>query len=118
MAIIQNDINKLSDLLCDDGDYEMQIKNLVIRKANKKSFIKWFKRKLSETKVDKIEYDQYIGCFFSNTVILLNGGEFPIIPKDNSYRAKMGLMLETENDKISTIKFCSLFFKNRQSIYL
>lgn len=110
-ATIKNDLIKISDLLCDNGDYEIQTKNLVIRKANKKSFLKWFKNKLSETQVINVDYDQCIHCYIGNPVLLFNNGEFPIIIKDSSWRTKMGLMLDVQNNIIKRIKFCALFLK-------
>jgi hypothetical protein len=44
-------------------------------------------------------------------VLLFNNGEFPIIIKDSSFRTKMGLMLDVQNNNINRIKFCALFLK-------
>ena len=110
-ATINNDLMKIKDLLCDSGDYQIQTKNLVIRKANKKSFLKWFINKLSETQVINVDYDQCLHCYIGNSVLLFNNGEFPIIIKDSSFRTKMGLMLDVQNSNINRIKFCALFLK-------
>lgn len=110
-ACIDNNYTKLTNLLLDKGEFEIQTKNLVIRKANKKSFVKWFTNNLAVTKITSIDYDQCLHCYLGNSVLLFNRGEFPIIPKDSSYRSKMGLMLDVKEDKISRIKFCSLFLK-------
>jgi hypothetical protein len=110
-ATIKNDLLKIQELLCDSGDYEIQTKNLVIRKANKKSFLKWFKNKLFVTQVINVDYDQCLHCYIGNSVLLFNYGEFPIIPKDSSFRTKMGLMLDVQNNSIKRIKFCAVFLK-------
>lgn len=110
-AAIKKDMKVIESLLSDEGKFETQTKNLSSRIANKKSFLKWFKMKLSETTITEVEYDKCIHCYIGNPVLLFNKGTFPVIPKNNGYRSKMGLMLDIQDSKIQQIKFCSLFLE-------
>jgi hypothetical protein len=110
-AAIKKDMMAIENLLSDEGKYEMQTKNLIMRKANKKSFLKWFKMKLSETPISEVDHDKCIQCFIGNPVLLFNKGTFPVIAKNKGYRSKMGLMLDIQDSKIEQIKFCALFLE-------
>lgn len=108
-AVKQKNVRAINTLLCEQGEYETQIKNLTIRKSNKKSFMRWFEKKLLEKDVLHVDFDTCSQCYVGNTVLLFNNGEFPVVPKDGSYRVKTGLMLRTKEDKIVQIKFCFSF---------
>lgn len=110
-AAIKMDMKVIENLLSDEGKFETQTKNLSSRIANKKSFLKWFKTKLSETTITEVDYDKCIHCYIGNPVLLFNKGTFPVIAKNKGYRSKMGLMLDIQDSKIQQIKFCALFLE-------
>jgi hypothetical protein len=106
-----NDIKLVESLLHDNGEFQVQdIKNEIID-ANKNEFIKWYKTKLDNTPITDIVYDQCLHCQIGNSVVIFNNGKFPRTIKDSSERSKTGLMIDTKEGKIITMKFCFVFLK-------
>lgn len=104
-------IELLTNLLYENGKYEIQDLQLETIESNKQSFLNWIEEKLKQTKINTITHDQCLHCKIGNPVVILNNGKFPRNIKDSSERSKTGLMLEIENEKISQIKFCYTFTK-------
>lgn len=109
-ASADKDFDVVKTLLSDKGVFEIQTNNLDTKEVNKKKFLDWFFKKLEETQIESIDYDQCLHCSFGSPVVLFNGGQFPRRIKDSSERSKTGIMLECEDGQIRTLKFCFVFF--------
>ncbi|MBT7996147.1 MAG: hypothetical protein HN691_14835 [Bacteroidetes bacterium] len=80
--------------------------------TNREGFLKWIQAKIKETEIYKVEFDQCLHCKIGNHVLLFNEGKFPRICKDDSERARTGLMLGIQDEKIIEIRFCYVFLKH------
>ena len=102
--------SSLSDsLLYFEGTFETQDDNLNTVESNKSTFINWLSIKLSSTEIFSVTTDKCMFCEIGNPVVLINGGQFPRVIKDNSERSKTGLMIKIKDAKITQIKFCYSF---------
>lgn len=110
-ATKRNDIELLNSLLHDNGEFEIQNKENEIIAANKSEFLNWYKTKLDTTPITKITYDQCLFCSIGNRVVIFNDGKFPRTIKDFSERSQAGIMIDADDNKITTLKFCFIFLK-------
>ena len=107
------DVKFLKHLLHEDGTFETENEKdpLDRPQVNRQKFLTWYKRKLENTTITDIDYDQCLHCSIGNPVVLFNLGKFPREEKDYSARSKTGLMLNIKDNKIKEIKFCFVFLK-------
>jgi len=110
-AVKLKEINLIENLLSDTGTFSIQDSELETQEANKSQFIKWFRQKLKRVVIYKVDFDLCLHCMIGNKVVLFNDGKFPRTIQHNYERSKTGLMLEIEDDKISSISFCFVFAK-------
>jgi hypothetical protein len=110
-AVKLKEINLIENLLSDTGTFSIQDSELETQEANKTQFIKWFRQKLKRVAIYKVDFDLCLHCMIGNKVVMFNDGKFPRAIQHNYERSKTGLMLEIEDDKISSISFCFVFAK-------
>ncbi len=108
-AASDNNLEVISALLSENGTFDIQTPDLETLEVGKHQFLSWFTNKLSETKITSIQYDQCMHCHIGNPVVLFNEGQFPRKIKDSSERSKTGILIESESDLITILKFCYLF---------
>lgn len=111
-------ITRLTDLLSEDGEFNIKADNNDALKGNKTDFINWLQIKIDEylfvnDDTEKLDYtiDQCLHCKIGNPVIIFENGTFPVRTEDLSQREKCGLMLEFKDCLICGITFCYLFLK-------
>ena len=117
-AISSFNIDKVADLLSENGEYGIQDEKDEIVPTNKANFIKWLSDCIDEflfvnedrTKLNYI-IDQCLHCRIGNPVIIFENGRFPVFTRDLAQREKCGLMLEFDNNLVSDISLCFLFVK-------
>ena len=102
----------LTNLLADNGEFTIQSSDLETLIVGKDEFLDWFRLKLAETEITSVEYDRCSHCCFGNRVVLFNGGKFPRTIKDNSERSRTGIMVDTRDGQIITLKFCYIFLES------
>lgn len=105
------DYLKIEELLHDKGEFEIQTSRNNTIEVDKIRFLKWYKTKLKKTEITEVIFDQCMHCHIGSTVVIFNDGQFPRTLKDSSERSKTGLMVKTEEGKISFLKFCFVFVK-------
>jgi len=117
-AIATFNILRLSDLLSDDGEFNIKNENNETLNGNKADFINWLQIKIDEylfvnDDSERLIYiiDQCLHCRIGNPVIIFENGSFPVRTKDPWQREKCGLMLEFKDSLICGITFCYLFLK-------
>ena len=110
-ATKRNDIELLNSLLHDNGEFEILNKENEIIAANKSEFLNWYKAKLEITPITSITYDQCLFCSIGNKVVIFNDGKFPRTIVDLSEHSKAGIMIDADDNKITTLKFCFIFLK-------
>jgi hypothetical protein len=111
-------IGKVSDLLSENGEYNIQDEKDEIVLTNKVNFINWLSDCIDEflfvnEERNQLNYiiDQCLHCRIGNPVIIFENGRFPVFTRDPCQRGKCGLMLEFDDNLISEITFCFLFLK-------
>jgi hypothetical protein len=110
-AIMTQDVELVKSCLVKKGRFNIQDKKLKTQDRKIRGFMNWFGPRLKNSKIQHIKFDQCLHCKIGNTVIIINNGGFPREIKDRSERSKTGLMIEIEDDLISTIQFCYVFLK-------
>ena len=108
-AVKAKNIEAVSELLSDTGEFHMQDKQLNTIETDKAGFLSWLIQRLSNAEILSIACNQCLHCRIGNPVVLFNDGQFPRLPQDSSERSKTGLMLEIQNGKIQEIAFCYTF---------
>jgi hypothetical protein len=108
---LAKDIKGISNLLADDGEFQIQDEAKATIEVGKQEFVSWYAQKLVHHKVRSVAYDQCIGCSLGKSVVLFNNGQFPRQVKDYSERSKTGLMLNVRDGKIKELNFCFVFLK-------
>lgn len=84
IATEQVNLEILTDLLAENGEFEIQSPDLETLVVSKYEFLEWYRLKLAETEITAVEYDRCSHCSFGSRVVLFNGGKFPRVIKDNS----------------------------------
>jgi len=109
---------KVSELLSDNGEFNIKDEKGETVNADKIKFIKWlstcfdyFLSANPDRKELRYTTDQCLHCKIGNPVIIFENGRFPLSTKEQWDREKCGLMLEFDGNLISDITFCYLFLK-------
>lgn len=110
-ATLFKDMEKLKNLLANDGIFEVPDKYGEAIEVKKDTFLMWYHAKLLLIPITNISYDQCIFCNIGNPVVLFNQGTFPLETMRLIERSKAGLSLEIKEDKIIKIIFCKGFLK-------
>ncbi len=116
-ALLNKNVNLLESLLDDNGQFNIQTERLNTIVVNKKRFLSWMNKRLKNDDIHAIEKDTCLHCSMGATVLLINKGQFPRQIKNSAERSKTGLMLETNNNSITQIKFCYVFTKT-ENLYV
>jgi len=110
-AVQKKDIEQLTNLLYQKGEYQIQDKNYKFQDATRFEFLQWLKLELEMADINKIQYNQCSACAVGNSVVLFNDGKFAYVkgsPKDHD---RVGMMLKVAEGKIVGIRFCGNFKK-------
>jgi hypothetical protein len=115
-AITSFNIEEVTKLLSDYGEYCIEDENEEIVISNKMNFINWLGKCFDEflfvneqrTQLNYI-MDQCLHCKIGNPVIILENGRFPVFTRNSWEREKCGLMLEFDDNLVSGITFCFVF---------
>jgi len=110
-ALLEPDFIMLEKLLTDTGKFDIQDSELETLEVGKSEFLEWIWVQRMYSTVHKVDYDQCLHCSIGAPVVLFNNGLFPRLVKDFSERSKTGLMLDTKDGLIHSIKFCYVFVK-------
>jgi hypothetical protein len=110
-ATKQKEFIKIEELIHSNGKFEIQTSRNNTIEVDKDRFLKWYKARLKKTVISEVIFDQCLHCHIGSTVVIFNNGQFPRTIKDNSERSKTGLLIETEEGKISYLKYCFVFLK-------
>ena len=111
-AVETKNMITLANLLPEGGEFQITVKDGGEKDVGKYQFLAWFDAKLKKTKIKNSNIDQCLRCEIGNPVVFFNDGEFP--KKNQSFeRPRAGLMLEINNAKISTIRFCYTFLHSK-----
>ena len=100
-----------------EGEYNFfDIHGEEVEQGSRADYIEYLKRVcepllFAAVEPATIEYDQCSFCMIGNPVVLLNDGRFPYHPERILERQKYGLMLETDEDRITGVTFCATFVK-------
>jgi len=115
-AIASFNIDKVADLLKEDGEYSIQDVKEETVFANKSDFLKWLMNSFNKFSfVDeersqlKYDIDKCSYCRIGNPVLIFENGRFPIISRNPWESEKCGLMLEFDGNLVSDISFCYIF---------
>ena len=108
-AVKDKNIELISSLLSDKGEFATQNSELEALKSDKATFMNWLSEKLENNIIESIEYDQCSHCKIGNPVVLFNGGSFPREIQDYSEKSKTGMMCEIKDGIIESISFCYVF---------
>ena len=95
----------------DEGEFQIQDDENESIETNKIGFLNWYSKKLNDTPIVGVIYDQCLHCSIGNSVVIFNERKFPRVIKDSSERSKTGLMIETKTGKIVALKFCFVFLE-------
>jgi hypothetical protein len=117
-AISTFNIEGVAILLSDDGNYTIQDENHKIVISGKDEFLNWlrgcygkllfggrFKRRLS------FKIVQCLHCVSGNPVVVFEKGRFPVFAGTREKYAQNGLVIESDEEKITGIELCLLVMK-------
>lgn len=110
-ASVEADILSIGELLDDNGEFQMEDSKFKIVDGSKTEFLRWYNTKLEATKINQVTNDQCINCCFGKQVVLFNNGTFPRVPQEFTDTTKAGLMIESNEGKITKIMVCYNFLK-------
>lgn len=105
-ALMAKDLNVLSNLLHEKGEYQAQNRTLDIVPVNKQQYINWLRFKLQSSSIKTVETKKCFGCYKGCIVSLFNNADFPHILKQNSYTSNAAMMVKIKNNKIVAVRFC------------
>ena len=121
-AIASFNIDKVADLLKEDGEYSIQDEKEEIVFANKTNFLKWLSSCFDEfllVNEDRSELNHIIDkcsyCRIGNPVLIFENGRFPVMSRNPWESSKCGLMLEFRDNLVSDISFLLYFSDDRES---
>jgi hypothetical protein len=117
-AISSCNIDGIASLLSDDGNFAIQNEHFEIIISGKDEFIHWlsgcyskflfksrFKKRLSFTIV------QCLHCLTGNPIIVFEEGRFPVFSGNQAKNEQSGLVIRSDENKITGIEFCFLIMK-------
>jgi hypothetical protein len=117
-AISSFNVGDVRSLLSDEGSFAMQNENSVIVNSGKEEFISWlnrcyrkfpfggrFRKRLGFNIVQSLHHSA--GC----PIIVFEEGSFPVLSADQAKNEQSGLVIKSDNNKITGIEFCFLIMK-------
>ena len=117
-AISSFNTARVAALLSDEGKYAVQNSDFRIVITDKSEFIRWlkgcfskilfagkFRRRLSFTIV------QGLHCVTANPIIIFERGRFPVFSGNQAKNEQSGLVIKSEENKITGIELCFLVMK-------
>ena len=117
-AISSFNIEGVALLLSDDGHYAIQDKDLKIVISGKDEFLNWlrgcygklmfggrFRRRLSFNII------QCLHCVTGNPIIVFEKGRFPVFSGNREKNAQNGLVIKSDENKVTGIELCLLVMK-------
>ena len=117
-AISSFNISGVANLLSDDGNYAVQDENFKIVISGKDEFLSWlsgcygkllftgrFRRRLSFNIV------QCLHCVTGNPIIVFEKGRFPVFSGTLKKNEQSGLVIKSDENKITGIELCLLVMK-------
>jgi hypothetical protein len=117
-AISSLDISKVGRLLSDDGNFSVQDQNYVVFRSDKVRFLDWlhvsYGRFLSSGKSRRKLRFVIVQNMHSpavHPIILFEDGRFPVLSGNQLREEKSGLLIKSEDHKITGIDFCFLVMK-------
>jgi hypothetical protein len=111
-ATQSGNIDAITQLLDDLGEFEYQDEECETHSGNKQEFIAWYGQRLKTTSITSVDYDQCLHCVIGGSVVLFNEGTFPRMPLEFFERGKSGLRISCKDGLINGIFFCFVFLKN------
>jgi hypothetical protein len=117
-AISSLDISKITRLLSDTGNFSVQDENYRIFLSDKDKFLDWlhasYGRFITSEKAHRKLRFIIVQNMHKPTVdpiILFEDGRFPLLSLNQVREEKSGLLIKSENHKITGINFCFLVMK-------
>jgi hypothetical protein len=117
-AISSLNIARVASLLSDEGKFAVQNENYEIVVSDKAEFLHWmngcyrkfsfsgkFRKRLNFTIV------QCLHCVTGNPIIVFEEGKFPLFSGSQTKNEQSGLVIKSEEDKITRIELCFLVMK-------
>ncbi len=117
-AIASFDIREVENLLADGGEFAMQNTAYITTISGKKEFVSWlgicrkklpFMRRLRK----KMSFNivQSLHHVAGNPIIIFEDGRFPVFSASQKKNEHSGLIVRSENNKITGIDLCLLILK-------
>jgi hypothetical protein len=117
-AISSFDIPRVEGILSDDGIFAIQTEHYEVVLSDKKKFLDWlngcFVKFLFEAKSRRIitfNIVQCMHCATGNPIILFEEGRFPVFSGNQLKEEKSGLLIRSDENKVTGIEFCFLVMK-------
>jgi len=117
-AISSFNISGVANLLSDDGNYAVQDENFKIVISGKDEFLLWlsgcYKKLLFAGKFRRRLHFTIVSCLHCATgkpVIVFEKGRFPVFSGNQAKHEKSGLVIKSEENKITEIELCFLVMK-------
>ena len=117
-AISTFNLDEVSKLLPDNGDFETQNDTDDIVLTNKVNFLDWLRGCINEFLIDnkshhRLEYTviQCLHCVTGNPIIIFNNSKFPFFSSNKEQNEKSGLVIKFDDNKITGIELCFLVMK-------
>lgn len=107
--ILNSNRAEIANLLLDTGEYNIQNKLFETISVGKAEFINWLSQSVKNESINSVYIDQCLFCKTGNPVFIINGGSFPRKVKSSAEMFITGLMIDIQQNKISSITFCYNF---------
>jgi len=117
-AISSFNVGEVKSLLSDEGTFAMQNDDAVIVISGKEEFISWltrcyrkfpfggrFRKRLDFNIVQSLHHST------GSPIIVFEEGRFPVLSADQARNEQSGLVIKSDNNKITGIDFCYLIMK-------
>jgi hypothetical protein len=117
-AISSFNIDGVASLLSDDGEFAIQNKNYEIVISGKNEFINWlsgcYSKFIFAGRFRKRIRFTIVQCLHSVTgypIIMFEEGRFPILSVNQAKNEQSGLVIKSDENKITGIELCILVMK-------
>ena len=117
-AISSFDIGGVASLLSDDGKFSIQDEKFEIIISDRAGFLTWlsecYKRRSFTGKFRRrlrFNIIQCLHCVAGNPIIVFEEGRFPLFSGNQAKNEKSGLVIKSDENKITRIEFCFLIMK-------
>jgi hypothetical protein len=117
-AISSFNISDLSRLLSDEGQFAVQDENSKIVISDKDGFINWMsgcysKFSFTGKSCRKLSFKivQCMQCVSGNPIVVFEEGRFPVFSGTQTKNEQSGLVIKSDDYKITGIEFCFLVMK-------